>query len=33
MFGPTLVVSCGVALFRCFIVLCSRCFPLYYFLE
>ncbi|MQM17278.1 hypothetical protein Taro_050247 [Colocasia esculenta] len=26
VFGPTLVVSRGVTLFRCFVVLCSRCF-------
>ncbi|MQM10468.1 hypothetical protein Taro_043362 [Colocasia esculenta] len=31
--GPTLVVGHGISLFRCFVALCSRCFPLYYFVE
>ncbi|MQL78181.1 hypothetical protein Taro_010610 [Colocasia esculenta] len=31
--GPTLVVGRGITLFRCFVVLCSRCFPLYCFVE
>ncbi|MQM00067.1 hypothetical protein Taro_032800 [Colocasia esculenta] len=33
VFGPTLVVGRDITLFRYFVVLCSRCFPLYYFLE
>ncbi|MQM11724.1 hypothetical protein Taro_044632 [Colocasia esculenta] len=33
VFGLTLVVGRGVTLLRCFVVLYSRCFPLYYFLE
>ncbi|MQM16266.1 hypothetical protein Taro_049221 [Colocasia esculenta] len=33
LFGPTLVVGRGITLFRCFVVLCSRCFSLYCFLE
>ncbi|MQL82787.1 hypothetical protein Taro_015267 [Colocasia esculenta] len=31
--GPTLVVGHGVTLFHCFVLLCSRCFSLYFFLE
>ncbi|MQM20680.1 hypothetical protein Taro_053704 [Colocasia esculenta] len=33
VFDPTLVVGRGITLFRCFVVLCSTCFPLYYFVE
>ncbi|MQL83704.1 hypothetical protein Taro_016199 [Colocasia esculenta] len=33
VFGPALVVGHGVTLFRCFVVLYSRCFSLYCFLE
>ncbi|MQM08448.1 hypothetical protein Taro_041304 [Colocasia esculenta] len=33
VFGPTLVVGCGVTLFCYFVVLCGRRFSLYYFLE
>ncbi|MQL78036.1 hypothetical protein Taro_010460 [Colocasia esculenta] len=33
MLGPTLVVGRGVSLFRCFVVLCGRRFPLYCFVE
>ncbi|MQL83495.1 hypothetical protein Taro_015990 [Colocasia esculenta] len=33
VFGPTMVVGGGITLFRCFVILCSRCFPLYCFLE
>ncbi|MQL80795.1 hypothetical protein Taro_013248 [Colocasia esculenta] len=31
--GPTLVVGRGISLFRFFVALCSRCFPLYCFVE
>ncbi|MQM00051.1 hypothetical protein Taro_032780 [Colocasia esculenta] len=33
VFGPNLVVGRGTTLFHYFVVLCSRCFSLYYFLE
>ncbi|MQL73438.1 hypothetical protein Taro_005781, partial [Colocasia esculenta] len=33
MLGPTLVVGRGISLFRYFVALCSRCFPLYCFVD